>query len=60
MDKENELHNKIQTLRSEFYNYIKKNRESIKDFGKLNQYNTAINNKFVELLILNELLHKLK
>lgn len=50
---EEKLHKKIQKLRNEFAEYIKG-----LDRQDLSQRRTQINNKFVDLLILNEILHK--
>ena len=45
------FHEAIQTLRSEYYNYIKNN-------DKLKNYEMQINSKFVDLLIINEIIHE--
>jgi hypothetical protein len=58
--KEDELHKKTQELRSDFYRYFKKMKEDTKDFGKISRIDTQINNKLVEVLILNELAHEKK
>ena len=49
---EKEIHEKIQNLRNEIAKYIKEN-----NLNEFNNYGTAINNKFVDILILNELIH---
>jgi len=53
MEKQKEIHEDIQNLRNKFARYIKGNKLS-----EFNSYGTAINNKFVDLLILNELIHE--
>jgi len=60
MSKESELHRKTQRLRSDYADYIKDLRTVRTDFGLLNRVNIGINNKFVEILILNELIHEKK
>lgn len=48
-----EIHEKIQKLRNEIAEYIKVNK-----LNEFNNYGVGINNKFVDLLILNDLIHE--
>ena len=50
---EKEIHEKIQALRHEIDKYIVEN-----NLHEFNNYRTSINNRFVELLILNEIIHR--
>jgi len=52
MTQEKEFHEEIQNLRNKFSKYLKENKLS-----EFNSYGIGINNKFVDLLILNELVH---
>lgn len=58
---EKEIHNSIQKLRKDYGDYFAGLESSVSDddLWKLRTYATNVNNKFVELLILNELIHKL-
>jgi hypothetical protein len=47
------IHEKIQKLRNEIDEYIKVNK-----LNEFNNYGVGINNKFVDLLILNDLIHE--
>jgi len=57
MNKEKEFHKKIQELRNEYALYLKEIK--INDFY-LSHRATQINNEFVKLLMLNEIIHKEK
>lgn len=52
-NKQKEIHKEIQDLRNKIYKYIQENK-----LNEFNSYSISINNKFVELLILNDLIHK--
>jgi len=59
ISKEKELHEKVQELRNEFATYIKDYMANDTDFKpKITNWATGINNKFVEILMLNEMIHK--
>lgn len=61
MKRETEIHEEIQRLRSVYHHYILDNIDTISDFDKqqtIRNYAQGISNKFVDILILNELIHK--
>jgi hypothetical protein len=55
---EQELHKKTQELRSAFHNHMMELKEATSDFAEMQRIDTQINNKLVEVLILNELAHE--
>jgi len=63
MKKEKKFHNRTQALRSDYYHYLSKMAENENDFDesqKIKRINMGINNKLVEILILNEMVHDKK
>lgn len=56
--KESELYRKTQKLRTEYAVYIKNIKEVKKYPIFFNRVNNQINNRFVDILILNELMHE--
>ncbi len=61
MNQEKEQHKAIQKMRNIYHHYIQDNIEDVNDFDKqqsIKNYAQGVNNKFVDILILNELIHK--
>jgi len=61
MDTEKRLHQSTQRMRSMYYRDIQSTIDKINNFDKQQQvkgYRTQIDNRFVDILILNELIHK--
>ena len=61
MKQEKAMHKATQKLRSSYYHYINNNIEDVGKFEKqqkIKDYALMINNKLVDVLILNELIHK--
>lgn len=61
MKQEERLHHSTQRMRSMYYKDIQKTIDKISDFDKQQQakgYRTQIDNKFVDILILNALIHR--
>jgi len=59
VSKEKELHKKTQELRNEYDEYLQHLYDKRKDF-RIQRIMTGINNRFVQILMLNEIVHNKK